>query len=82
MKIIGSILALFFLFNTINLMADDNIYISNIELKRNDPFLPEEKPLGWLEKTGNSLHYTTRPLIIRSELLFSANSNTTLDLIQ
>lgn len=62
--------------------AEDKLFITKIELNRQDPFISDSLPLKWYEKAANKFHFTTRPVIINKELLFQENGSTTLELIE
>jgi outer membrane protein assembly factor BamA len=60
----------------------ENIFVTKIDVNRLDPFASDSIPLKWYEKIANKLHYTTRPIIIRKEILFSENEVTSIELIE
>lgn len=52
-----------------------NCYIKTIIVKILSPFgpaidQPYDKPLNWLERRGNNLHYDTREWVVKANLLF------------
>jgi hypothetical protein len=47
-----------------NLFSEETLFITKVELNRQDPFVSDSLPLTWVEKIANKCHYLTRPIII------------------